>query len=958
MDEFKKGSIWRKWDLHVHTPISYYNEFSSWESYIKCFKEKAKENEIEVVVINDYFTIEGYKYLLEKYCQTYNDMNFIELENEKKVYILPGVELRIDNFTSDETSINIHLIFNEKLKIELIEDFIDNLTIHYDGKELNCNTRSLIKIGFSKCKDKPYDENLDLSNINETDKQKYIKEALSVITIDFNALKKSIDEFNNKMKGSEFYNNCILVVAAFKGHGSLDQIEWKDGRSNNVKKNILRKADLCFSSNEKDISFLLGKNETVSKEDIILHFGSLKPCVWGSDSHHEEKLLCPSNGETKKFTWIKALPSFKGLKQVLYEPEYRVKIQENLPCTKADYQTIDRIRFIDNKSNDFSSEWIELNKDLNTIIGGKSSGKSLLLNKIAHTINPKLYEDKYKNFQELDFEVVWNDGTIYKLFDPSSLDNRKKITYISQLYLNKLAENPENELQQIILGIILQNEDFYKKYNLHREEIKNLNSDIDNLLSKIKNNIQSLDMLEQDHNDIGQKNGIKKEITKLQEEKNELLKKSKLLDEEFEFYTRISNEIQEDRSKLVYLNNTVVPKILDTKNKFINLVNDFANEYFILKENCENFLEEEFYVIEDVFWYIKQKIQDISNIIEKFDAKVKEVNFTISKLKSSILEKEKSIEVHKLKLRNKERIDRINKEIEKLKNKLNKINDIEKRKSTIITEISNFLDKLAQDYEKRYESYLKLEKSFIDNNNIDDEGLEIDVRLLLDVELLISKFEDIINKKYVKNFEIDWDKIKSNSFIYIRDLFNDIIFDNKKIVLKQNYNYLDLLKIFTEDYYRLVYFVKQSGDDIKNMSPGKQALVLLKLFIKLSNADHPILIDQPEDNLDNRTISTELNEYLKKKKLKRQIIMITHNANLAVLTDSDQIIVANQSGQQTNRDNRRYRFEYVTGPLEYSFTDESKSGILYKKGIREHVCDILEGGEAAFKLRENKYGIQ
>jgi predicted ATP-dependent endonuclease of OLD family len=127
--------------------------------------------------------------------------------------------------------------------------------------------------------------------------------------------------------------------------------------------------------------------------------------------------------------------------------------------------------------------------------------------------------------------------------------------------------------------------------------------------------------------------------------------------------------------------------------------------------------------------------------------------------------------------------------------------------------------------------------------------------------------------------------------------------------------------------------------------------------LHLSKSKNPILIDQPEDSLDNRTVYRELNEFIKKKKIDRQIIVVSHNANLVVSTDSENIIVANQSGQGESKDNFKYKFEYVNGAIEHSFIDDSKKGILFQRGIRQHVCDILEGGEEAFAKRENKYGF-
>ena len=89
-----------------------------------------------------------------------------------------------------------------------------------------------------------------------------------------------------------------------------------------------------------------------------------------------------------------------------------------------------------------------------------------------------------------------------------------------------------------------------------------------------------------------------------------------------------------------------------------------------------------------------------------------------------------------------------------------------------------------------------------------------------------------------------------------------------------------------------------------------------------------------------------------------QIILVTHNPNIVVGADSEEVIVANQNGKNAPND-KGIKFQYVYGSLEHSMhrnSDESLP-ILCRCGIREHVCDILEGGENAFRDRENKYGF-
>ena len=136
------------------------------------------------------------------------------------------------------------------------------------------------------------------------------------------------------------------------------------------------------------------------------------------------------------------------------------------------------------------------------------------------------------------------------------------------------------------------------------------------------------------------------------------------------------------------------------------------------------------------------------------------------------------------------------------------------------------------------------------------------------------------------------------------------------------------------------YNVEEEGDKLESMSPGKRSFILLKILIDLDNSKWPILIDQPEDDLDAKSVSKQLVKYLKEKKKERQIIIVSHNPNLVVGADSEQIIVANQGG--SNSKNKSNQFEYVMGSIENSFTKQDEECILYSKGIKEHVCDTLE----------------
>ena len=93
-------------------------------------------------------------------------------------------------------------------------------------------------------------------------------------------------------------------------------------------------------------------------------------------------------------------------------------------------------------------------------------------------------------------------------------------------------------------------------------------------------------------------------------------------------------------------------------------------------------------------------------------------------------------------------------------------------------------------------------------------------------------------------------------------------------------------------------------------------------------------------------------------KHERQIIVVTHNANVVIGADAEEVIIANQHGKESP--NNHKRFEYRCGAIEnnspvYDDHGMIKPGVLNQKGIQEQICDILEGGRVAFELRRKKY---
>jgi predicted ATP-dependent endonuclease of OLD family len=146
--------------------------------------------------------------------------------------------------------------------------------------------------------------------------------------------------------------------------------------------------------------------------------------------------------------------------------------------------------------------------------------------------------------------------------------------------------------------------------------------------------------------------------------------------------------------------------------------------------------------------------------------------------------------------------------------------------------------------------------------------------------------------------------------------------------------------LFSTDHISTPYEIKYEGVSIEKLSPGTRGIVLMILFLKVDRNDiRPLLIDQPEDNLDPASVYEKLVPCFREVKNRRQIIMVTHNPNLVVGTDSDQIIVASSSRMSNDQ---LPQVNYISGGLE-------------DPEIIENVCNILEGGEMAFKKRFKRY---
>ncbi|MBC5753881.1 hypothetical protein H8Z76_07545 [Roseburia sp. BX0805] len=918
---FEKGSEWRRWDLHVHTPNTKKNDnykgdtveekwknfYSAIETYINSTDERKK---VSAIGITDYLAIDNYNKVVS---------DGILVKDELAIF--PNVEMRITPM-GKKSPVNIHFIFNPDFVDKLENRFFGRLEFEY-GRKYHATKSDLIELGKS----------MGIED-NEEAYKKGIEQFVPSYTAISNLFKDDV----------ELRENTLIGVANGSSDGASGINKGEGGDQLSLTRfAVYKMCDFIFSSSDNDINYFLGKGVD-SEEEVKAKCGSLKPCFHGSDAHCIERLFEPDNS---RYCWIKSDTTFNGLKQVIYEPEARVRIGELKPEEKADYYVIDKVVI---NEDGFSDEPIEFNDKLTCIIGGKSTGKSLLLQNIARAIDNRQVEEKINisrvPSRELNnVSVFWKDGDIN---NNGNFDETHKIVYIPQTYLNRLTDEGEktSEIDRIIQDIVLLDPRAKNAFEKMENDVKMYKPSLDKKIYDMLQAYSEMTSIIQERNEIGTESGIRKEIEKLKMQKEIISKETSISEEELKKFDEAIKKI------------SVLESVIRNAIEEIGLVKDMSLP--VEKTNIlGKFSEDTFKIIldfqEEILeqagnkWNVK-KDEIVSKLLfTKVDAEGKreEALKVKSELEQKVIENEALTKLS-------EQIKNEESKLEVVLNATQKCNAKKKEYEEKLDEVSNAINA----YKEIHNNYANVVNENAETNS---DGLDFSVGIQFKNDAFCSFIKESINNNSLKRIGIAFDD-KFRGEIFTKELLRDIIdkLVKEELKLLKNKTIESVLRDILSDWYLVSYNVKLENDSINQMSPGKKALVLLKLLISMADSKCPILIDQPEDDLDNRSIFDELIPFIRKKKVERQIIVVTHNANVVLGGDAEEIIVANQDGN--NSPNYKFKFEYRSGSIEnstivYENDGTIRKGVLNEKGIQQHICDILEGGERAFDLRKHKYSI-
>lgn len=887
------GSTWGKWDLHIHSPLTNINnnyKNDEMVSFVDCVKKKG----IRLLGITNYWFFSENE--LEIVRDAFN-------KADCEITILGNVEFRIAQPNKAGEWINIHAVFSEKIPTKKINDVLSKIKLQNttdDSKPIWCSRESILSSGI-----KFHDAYIDY------------------------------DSLCNHLKENFTLGRDFFIAICPNGYGGF-QPDRNEGRSVAVAKEIDKLGNIVLGrARDRDFFLLEGRFENAPQ----------KPVFVCSDAHTEDDI-----GE--KYTWVKAKPNFQGLRQTIFEPAERVQqhddfIENNFIKSFFWKIEVSGKIFVD-QSLSFQEQSIPLNKNMVAIIGGRGTGKSLFLDALRSRLNPNNSLDSNRKLNVENLSVYLNKGygdESIVVFN-SSNDTPYEYLHVSQGDINNFTQNPQKLSDEIkrMLGIrthafdnvstqeILDNlskyRDFVDYWSLKDEFGNNINSDFFqiNIIDENQKLIETLT------------NPKNKELIDLyQKNINQYNQSNIVLEKTKELISLIDRSLNHLNDKITDYNNYDILKnkaLLINKDVFLPLLSDnIDNLQQIIKDiSIDNERIKGLFLIQGIK-------QDISSLLTKITDY--QLNIDTAKAKLAEIESKKQSYQGYVKERNdfsskhKSYIQTLREEIDSVFGALLKRNDHwNEDQNNIVQEILSDIEISGAIYFDVKKFYQGLE-GCINRGKFrasSDRTTQSRLSETFNVDS-IDSFYSLINGHPMMKIENNDNAITIESFFWYGEYFN------------QGGRYELLHYLFSPDSIKNYLYVnaefKYKGQPVDRLSVGQRGTFYVSLKLATDPFGSPFVFDQPEDDLDNDFIMKQLVPLFKKIKKYRQVIIVTHNANLVINSDAEQVIVASNDGEVIS---------YDMGAIE-------DGDIKQQSGIRHYICSILEGGHVAFSKRERKYGI-
>ena len=985
-----RGSEWRRWEPHIHAPGTILNnQFGGsdpWGSYLATLEGLTPT--IEAIAVTDYYVTDTYEELIRhKIAGRIPDIQLI----------FPNIEVRLD-VAAKSGFVNLHLLVSPEDPTHLAEvrRILTRLQFNAYGDRFDCTREDLIRLG--KCADPTIQ-----------DVRAALAHGATQFKVNFAQLREVFGESDWAKK------NILIAVAGGADDGTSGVRQAADAT---VRQEIEKFSHIIFASSQAQREFWLGQRG-VSIDELRTRYNGCKPCLHGSDAHDQLSIGQPIDD---RFSWIKGALTFDALRQTCIDPAGRAFVGVEPPHHALPSQVISQVEinnasWAGTPTIPLNSGLVAIvgargsgKTALVDVIAAGCDAITWAAWNADENISPSFLVRARTLIGNAGVTLTWGGGnTITRALNGSDANDPlayPRARYLSQQFVEDLcsskgaSEGLIREVERVIFEAHAEDERegamnfaellesritrFQQSRQREDEAIASISDRIAEELEKEglvvaydQQAAQKRSLIAGYNADLGK---LVVKGTEVQAKRHaELSRAAQSLNGKIQSFSNQRRTFLTMQDEVINMRATKAPEMLrelQARHTGSGLDTAQWNQFLLdYKGDVDKALTG--YIV-----WADQEIADINGVPPPpgdpniaFIADGEDLAIVkLATIKAEMARLERFISADKV-IRDQyaalsSRIAQENTALKTIETRLIDAQGAAARRKALQTEregaYGRVFDAIVSEQNALIALYAPLMARLACSSGT-LRRLSFSVSRVVDADTWGDFAEDkLIDCRKAGPFNGRGSLIKiANSELkpawetgsaadiqaamarFITKYYKDLL-AHAPYVPTQKPEFRTWLKqfahwLFSTDHISVRYEIAYDGVDIRKLSPGTRGIVLLLLYLALDNADdRPLIIDQPEENLDPKSVFDELVSLFIKAKTKRQVIMVTHNANLVVNTDADQIIIADAGPHPAGG---LPPITYVAGGIEDA-------------NIRKAVCDILEGGEDAFRERARRLRVR
>ncbi len=985
-----RGSEWHRWEPHIHAPGTVMNnQFSgpnAWSDYLAALERAVPV--IEAIAVTDYYVTDTYEVVRRHKAAK-------RLPAAKLIF--PNVELRLDVATSKGGFVNLHLFVSpeDPEHVEELQRLLSRLQFPAMQDRFDCTRADLIRLG------KKADPTI-------TDDRAALTYGASQFKVNFQKLREVYSESIWARR------NVLIAVAGGANDGTSGVREAAD---QTIRREIEGFAHIIFAGSPAQREFWLGQKD-LGRDDIRARYGGLKPCLHGSDAHKLDDVASPFGD---RFSWIKGALEFDALRQACIDPEGRAHVGEQPPRSAMPSQVISHIRIDDANWAATPDIPLNpgLVAIIGARGSGKTALADVIAagcDAISPSgwgadddISPSFLARARRLIGDATTTLTWGGGeAVTRSLDGSDANGHMsfpRARYLSQQFVEDLcsakgvSDGLVDEIERVIFESHSQDDrdwadDFAAlretktaRFRQAREREAEAISDISEristefekeaLVTTLGAQVAQKTKLIADYNADRAKlvvKGTEAQVarhTQLSEAVQKLRTTIQNFANQRRTFVALQDEVRSTRA-------TGAPELLrqaQARHSNSGLSAEQWDEFLLIyKGDVDNSLK----------GYIAWADGEVAKFngtppppgdpaIPLIDNNADLASLPLAPLSSEMARLEALFSADTM-IRNQytaltARITQENSALHTLETRLTDAQGAMARRKDLQSErddaYGRVFEAIIDEQRALADLYAPLMARLASSSGTLGK-LGFSVRRVADVKAWGAVAEeDLLDLRKAGPFhgksslisaatgalQPAWEtasaaEVHDAMTAFIDTYWKDMLAHAPHAPTEQAefraWSKQFAHWLFGTEHIAVRYEISYDGVDIRHLSPGTRGIVLLLLYLALDDSDdRPLIIDQPEENLDPKSVFDELVALFVAAKAKRQVIIVTHNANLVINTDTDQVIVAEAGPHPSGG---LPPISYVAGGLENA-------------AIRRAVCDILEGGEAAFRERARRLRV-